>query len=71
MLIKNDKDIIQSYFEDHSGLLGGFADNVYIPANADEIDMDAEDFLELRRQNMSKGGLVKKGKPKRAKKGWK
>lgn len=41
------------------------------PANADEIDMDAEDFLELRRQNMSKGGLVKKGKPKRAKKGWK
>ncbi len=41
------------------------------PANADEIDMDSEDFLELRRQNMSKGGLVKKGKPKRAKKGWK
>jgi hypothetical protein len=41
------------------------------PANADEIDMDAEDFLKLRRQNMSKGGLVKKGKPKRAKKGWK
>ena len=41
------------------------------PANADEIDMDSEDFLELRRQNMSKGGLVKRGKPKRAKKGWK
>ena len=41
------------------------------PANAYEIDMDSEDFLELRRQNMSKGGLVKRGKPKRAKKGWK
>ena len=41
------------------------------PANADEIDMTVEDFEEFRRQNMSKGGLVKKGKPKRAKKGWK
>jgi len=41
------------------------------PANADEIDMTAEDFQEFRRQNMSKGGLVKKGKPKKAKKGWK
>ena len=41
------------------------------PANADEIDMTVEDFQEFRRQNMSKGGLVKKGKPKRAKKGWK
>jgi len=41
------------------------------PANADEIDMTAEDFQEFRRQNMSKGGLVKSGKPKKAKKGWK
>jgi len=41
------------------------------PANADEIDMTVEDFEEFRRQNMSKGGLVKKGKPKKAKKGWK
>jgi hypothetical protein len=41
------------------------------PANADEIDMTVEDFQEFRRQNMSKGGLVKKGKPKKAKKGWK
>ncbi|MBN1621865.1 MAG: FAD-binding oxidoreductase [Endomicrobiales bacterium] len=37
MLIKKDKDIIQSYFEDHSGLLGGFADKVYIPDNEKEI----------------------------------
>ena len=41
------------------------------PANADEIDMTVEDFEEFRRQNMSKGGLVKKGKPKKAKRGWK
>ena len=41
------------------------------PANADEIDMTAEDFKEFRKNNMKKGGLVKKGKPKKAKRGWK
>ncbi len=40
------------------------------PANADEIDMTAEDFREFRKNNMKKGGLVKKGKPRKAKKGW-
>lgn len=39
-------------------------------ANADEIDMKAEDFKELR-DKMKKGGLVKKGRPKIARKGWK
>ena len=37
MIIKTDKDIIQSYFEDHSGLLGGHADRVYLPENENDI----------------------------------
>jgi D-lactate dehydrogenase (cytochrome) len=37
MLIKKDKSIIQSYFEDQSGLTGGSAESVYIPENEKEI----------------------------------
>ncbi|MCB4790530.1 MAG: FAD-binding oxidoreductase [Elusimicrobia bacterium] len=37
MLIKTDKDTIQSYFEDQSGLTGGYAESVYIPENEKEI----------------------------------
>jgi D-lactate dehydrogenase (cytochrome) len=37
MLKKSDPDIIQSYFEDHSGLLGGHADRVVIPSDEKEI----------------------------------
>jgi len=39
-------------------------------ANADEINMKAEDYKALRNE-MKKGGLVKKGKPRVARKGWK
>ena len=31
MIIKRDKDIIKSYFEDESGLLGGYAEEVLFP----------------------------------------
>ena len=33
MIIKTDKDIIRCYFEDESGLLGGYADKVLSPEN--------------------------------------
>jgi len=37
MIIKRDPDIIKSYFEDYSGLLGGYADRVVLPGNEKEI----------------------------------
>ena len=37
MIIKTDPDIIKSYFEDYSGLLGGYADKVILPENEKEI----------------------------------
>ncbi|NQT75629.1 MAG: FAD-binding oxidoreductase [Candidatus Omnitrophica bacterium] len=36
MIIKRDKDIIKSYFEDESGLLGGHADKIIFPENEKE-----------------------------------
>ncbi|MCK5706757.1 MAG: FAD-binding oxidoreductase [Candidatus Aureabacteria bacterium] len=36
MIIKKDKEIIKSYFEDNSGILNGDADEVYIPENMKE-----------------------------------
>ncbi|MFA6320539.1 MAG: FAD-binding oxidoreductase [Candidatus Omnitrophota bacterium] len=37
MIIKSDKDIIKSYLEDSSNLLGGYADKVIIPENIGEL----------------------------------
>jgi D-lactate dehydrogenase (cytochrome) len=37
MIIKTDHDIIKGYFEDYSGLLGGYADKVILPENEKEI----------------------------------
>ncbi|MCX5782795.1 MAG: FAD-binding oxidoreductase [Elusimicrobia bacterium] len=37
MIIKTEKDTVQSYFEDQSGLLGGHAHKIYIPENEFEI----------------------------------
>lgn len=37
MLVKSDQTIIASYFEDHSGLLGGKADSVFIPESEAEV----------------------------------
>lgn len=37
MIIKNDRDVIQSYFEDESGLLGGYADLVAVPSDEKEV----------------------------------
>ncbi|MDP2920893.1 MAG: FAD-binding oxidoreductase, partial [Candidatus Omnitrophota bacterium] len=37
MIIKTDPDIIKGYFEDYSGLLGGYADRVILPENEKEI----------------------------------
>ena len=37
MIIKRDKDIIKSYFEDESGLLGGYADEVMFPDGEKDI----------------------------------
>ena len=36
MIIKTDPDIIKSYFEDYSGLLGGHADKVILPEDEKE-----------------------------------
>jgi D-lactate dehydrogenase (cytochrome) len=36
MIIKTDIDIIKSYFEDYSGLLGGYAEKVIFPENEKE-----------------------------------
>jgi len=41
MIIKTDADIIKSYFEDYSGLLGGYADKVILPEN----EKEARDIL--------------------------
>lgn len=41
MIIKTDKDIIKSYFEDCSGLLGGHADRVIVP----ESELEARDIM--------------------------
>ncbi len=37
MIIKIDKDIIKSYFEDESGLLGGYADKVIFPDGEKDV----------------------------------
>jgi D-lactate dehydrogenase (cytochrome) len=37
MIIKTDPDVIQSYLEDESGLLGGRAEEASVPENAGEI----------------------------------
>ncbi|MFC1624446.1 FAD-binding oxidoreductase [Candidatus Omnitrophota bacterium] len=42
MIIKRDIDIIKSYFEDESGLLGGYAEEVIFPENG----KDAADILQ-------------------------
>ena len=42
MIIKIDPDIIKSYFEDSSGLLGGYADKVVFPEN----ELDAQNILQ-------------------------
>ncbi|PIW68532.1 MAG: FAD-binding oxidoreductase [Candidatus Omnitrophica bacterium CG12_big_fil_rev_8_21_14_0_65_42_8] len=41
MIIKTDPDIIKGYFEDYSGLLGGYADRVILPEN----EKEARDIL--------------------------
>ena len=37
MIIKEDKDTFQHYFEDSSGMLGAYADKVYIPENKQDV----------------------------------
>lgn len=37
MIIKRDPDIIKGYFEDYSGLLGGYADRVILPEDEKEV----------------------------------
>ena len=37
MIIKRDKDIIKCYFEDESGLLGGYADEAIYPESEKEV----------------------------------
>ncbi|MFA5388168.1 MAG: FAD-binding oxidoreductase [Candidatus Omnitrophota bacterium] len=41
MIIKTDPDIIKGYFEDYSGLLGGYADKVILPGD----EKEARDIL--------------------------
>ena len=44
MIIKTEKDTVQSYFEDQSGLLGGHAHKVYIAENEHEIALFLEEM---------------------------
>ena len=37
MIIKRDPDIIKGYFEDYSGILGGYADRVILPEDEKEV----------------------------------
>jgi len=37
MIVKTDKDTTKHYFEDSSGMLGAFADKVYIPENRQDV----------------------------------
>jgi D-lactate dehydrogenase (cytochrome) len=37
MLQKTDRDVIQSYFEDHSGLRGGYGERVVVPADEQDV----------------------------------
>ena len=37
MIIKTDKNTTAHYFEDSSGMLGAFADKVYIPENKQDV----------------------------------
>lgn len=37
MIIKSDKDVIESYLHDESGLLGAHCDKVYVPQNYHEV----------------------------------
>lgn len=41
MIIKRDSDIIKGYFEDYSGLLGGYADEVILP----ESELETREIL--------------------------
>ncbi|MFC1620839.1 FAD-binding oxidoreductase [Candidatus Omnitrophota bacterium] len=57
MIIKRDKDIIKSYFEDESGLRDGYADEVLIPENEkDAIDILADASRKNTPLTISGGG---------------
>ena len=49
MIIKTDADIIKGYFEDYSGLLGGYADKVILPENEKDV---REILLEASAKNI-------------------
>jgi len=55
MLIKTDREIIQSYFEDYSNLKGGYADRIFIPEQAEEV------AAVLREANASKTPVTVSG----------
>ena len=56
MIIKRDKDTIQSYFEDSSNLKGGYADEVVIPSTTDEIIAYVKESHKLGRPILVSGG---------------
>jgi len=56
MIIKRDKDIIKSYFEDESGLLGGYADEVLFPENGKDAVNILQDASSKKRPTTISGG---------------
>ncbi|MFC1666426.1 FAD-binding oxidoreductase [Candidatus Omnitrophota bacterium] len=56
MIIKRDKDIIKSYFEDESGLLGGYAEEVIFPENEKDVVDILQDATGKKRPMTISGG---------------
>lgn len=58
MIIKKDKDTIQSYFEDNSGLRGSFADFAAIPEKEEDIATFLAEMSSLKKPITIAGGLT-------------
>lgn len=57
MIIKSDKDIIKCYFEDESGLRGGYADEAIFPENEeDAVDILRDAAAKKKPLTISGGG---------------
>lgn len=56
MIIKRDLDIIKSYFEDESGLLGGYADEVIFPENESDAVNILQDATSKKKPLTISGG---------------
>ncbi len=56
MIIKTDRDIIKNYFEDESGLLGGYAEDVVFPENEADAITILQDAADKKKPITISGG---------------